>query len=82
MKLIPTEGEKVFLKSEEELLRISRNLSWYMTDPNRIDIAKQYGNKIVICNGSEPKYDYFITKEGPTFNFEMIDIKRTINELP
>lgn len=78
MKLVP-KGDKVFLKSEEELLKISRDLSWYSTDSNRIDIAKKYGSKIVVCNGIE--YDYFFAKEGPTFHLNMINIKRTINEL-
>jgi len=81
MKLIPEKGDKVFLKSEEELLKLSRTLLWYMTDSNRIQIAKSYGNKIVICNGTEIKYNYFFTKEGPTLHFDMINIKRTVNEI-
>ena len=81
MNLIPEKGDKVFLKSEEELLKLSHTLMWYMTGPNTIQIAKEYGNKIVICTGTETKYNYFFTQEGPTFHFSMIDIKRTVNEI-
>lgn len=68
----PDEGEKLVLKSEEDLLRILRSLNWNGNDENRIKMAKEYGGKEVTCDNPQDHHSYCFTKEGPSIHYSMI----------